>query len=179
MDTGVCPRCAASTMQIDGIRSPYVFGGTIRQAIHGLKYNNLRALALPLGELLFDYMKENPPPGEAVVPVPLHSKRLRERGYNQSALLAKELGKLAMLPVVEDCLVRQKPTASQAKTASLGDRQKNVAGAFRCRDSRLKDKKVIVIDDVFTSGATLNACAQALKAAGAVSVWGLALALEL
>ena len=112
------------------------------------------------------------------MPVPLHRKRLRERGYNQSSLLAKELGKLANLPVVDDCLIRQRHAPPQARTATVDERRSNVADAFSCRDGRLKGKQVLLIDDVATSGATLDACAPALKA-GATSVWGLVLAREI
>ncbi|MFC2048468.1 ComF family protein [Chloroflexota bacterium] len=112
------------------------------------------------------------------MPVPLHQRRLRERGYNQSALLSEELGKLAKLPVVDDCLVRERYTPPQARTATVDERQRNVAEAFTYRNDRLRDKQVLLIDDVSTSGATLNTCAAALKAAGAKSVWGLTLARE-
>jgi len=113
------------------------------------------------------------------VPVPLHQKRLRERGYNQSSLLAKELGKLTNLPVVDDCLIRQRHAPPQARSATVEERRSNVAGAFVCRDHRLQDKQVLLIDDVSTSGATLDAGAAALKATGATSVWGLVLAREI
>ena len=79
----------------------------MRQAIHQLKYRNLRALTQPLAELLHRYLVKNPLPGEVLVPVPLHAKRLRERGYNQASLLARELGKLSGLPVVDGCLTRK------------------------------------------------------------------------
>jgi len=136
-------------------------------------------LALPLAGLLQDYLVINLMPGEVLVPVPLHPKRLRERGYNQSSLLAKELGKLTSLPVVDDCLIRQRHALPQAKTSTVAERWSNVANAFTCRDRRLRDKPVLLIDDVSTSGATLDACAAALKAAGASSVWGLVLAKEI
>jgi predicted amidophosphoribosyltransferase len=109
----------------------------------------------------------------------LHNKRLRERGYNQSALLAKELGNLVNLPVDEESFVRERYSVPQARTASVEERRNNVVGVFSCRGDGLKDKKVILIDDVSTSGATLNACASVLKGAGAVSVWGLVLAREI
>jgi len=104
---------------------------------------------------------------------------LRERGYNQASLLAKELGKLASIPVVDDCLIRRRPALPQARAKTLSERKHNVAGAFSCRDGRLRNKKVLLIDDVSTSGATLDAGAVVLKEAGATSVWGLVLAREL
>ena len=113
------------------------------------------------------------------MPVPLHREWLRERGYNQSSLLAQELGKLTGLPVVDECLVRQKQAPPQARTANVSERQSNVVGAFACGDGRLRDKQVLLVDDVATSGATLNACAGALKSTGAASVWGLVMAEEI
>lgn len=175
---GLCPACAGGDNSIDGIRSPFVFGGVIRRAIHELKYRNLRALASPLADLLHEYLRENPIPGEVIVPVPLHRKRLKERGYNQSALLARRLGALNGLPVVEDGLVRRHLTLPQARTATVAERRRNVVDAFTCPGWECGEKSVILVDDVMTSGATLDACAAALKSSGVNSVWGLAVAIE-
>jgi ComF family protein len=174
----VCPTCASHQYSIDGIRSPFRFEGVIRQAIHQLKYRNLRAIAGPLAELLADYLNNHPVPGEVLVPVPLHPRRLRERGYNQSELLAKELSKLVKLPVAADAIVRRQHRPAQARAASLSERRSNVKNAFSCPSCSLENKKAILIDDVTTSGATLDACATALKATTASSVWGLTLATE-
>ena len=175
----LCPGCVGWQAEIDGIRSPFRFDGVMRQAIYQLKYRNLRALAVPLAKLLQDYLTTSHVPGEALVPVPLHQKRLRQRGYNQSCLLAQELGKLINLPVVDDCLIRLRHAPPQARTSTVDERRSNVADAFTCRNHRLRDKQVLLVDDVSTSGATLDACATALKAAGASSVWGLVLAREI
>ena len=175
----LCPSCVSWRAEIDGIRSPFRFDGVMRQAIYQFKYRNLRALAAPLAKLLNDYLVTNPVPGDVLVPVPLHRKRMRERGYNQSSLLARKLGKLIRLRVVDDCIVRKRHAAPQARTATVEERQRNVADAFACRDDRLRDKQVLLIDDVSTSGATLDACAAVLKASGAISVWGLVLAREI
>ena len=175
----LCPGCVSWQADIDGIRSPFRFDGVIRQAIHQLKYGNIRALAAPLARLLNDYLGTYPVPGKVLVPVPLHRKRLRERGYNQSGLLTGELGKLTGLPVVDNCLIRQRSALPQVRTATVDERTSNVTGAFVCRDQRLRNTQVLLVDDVATSGATLNACATALKAAGAASVWGLTLAREI
>ena len=175
----LCSSCVGWQTKINGIRSPFRFDGVIRQAIHQLKYRNLRALAQPLAGLLQDYLATNPLSGEVLVPVPLHQKRLRERGYNQSGQLARELGKLISLPVVDDCLIRHRLASPQTRTVTVEERRRNVAGAFSCRDGRLKDKQVLLLDDVSTSGATLDAGAAVLKAAGAASVWGLVVAMEI
>ena len=179
-DGMLCSSCTGWHAEIDGIRSPFQFDGVIRQSIHQLKYGNIRILALPLAQLLKDYLFANPLPGEILVPVPLHEKRLRERGYNQSVLLTKELSKLTHLSVVDDCLIRQRHTLPQVKTLNVEERRNNVANVFTCRDdNKLRDSKVLLIDDVATSGATLNACAAALKVVGVASVWGLVLAREI
>ena len=174
-----CPGCIGEQSPLDGIRAPFLFDGLVRHAIHELKYRNLRALVPALAVFLNDYLKENPLPGDVLVPVPIHPKRLRERGYNQSSLLARELSRLSGLPLVDNCLVRTVYIAPQAKAASAAERLRNISGAFACRNTYLYGKGIILIDDVSTSGATMNACAAALKSAGAAAVWGLALALEL
>ena len=175
----LCYRCVNRPSSIDGIRSPFRFEGAIREAVHQLKYHNLRAIAGSMALLLHRYLQENLLPGDVLVPVPLHPKRQRERGYNQSSLLAMELSQLQELPVDEKSLVREKYTLPQARTTSLEERQRNIIGVFRCRGEGVKRKRVILVDDVSTSGATLNACAAVLKEAGASSVWGLVLAREI
>ena len=174
----VCPSCRQRQTEIDGIRSPFRFDEVVRKAIHQLKYQNLKAISHCLAKLLADYLRSNPLPGEVLVPVPLHPQRLRERGYNQSSLLTRELGKLTNLWVVEDCLIRVKQAQPQVRAAGLEERRRNVADAFVCQNDKLSGKQVILIDDVCTSGATLESCATALKNKGALLVWGLTLARE-
>jgi len=175
----LCPVCRQRQTEIDGIRSPFRFAEVIREAIHQLKYRNLKAISPCLAGLLADYLQSSPLPGEALVPVPLHPRRLRERGYNQSSFLARELGKLINLPVIEDCLVRVKEAQPQVRTATVEDRRKNVTDAFKCQNGKVRGKQIILIDDVCTSGATLESCASALKSEGVTSVWGLTLAREI
>lgn len=174
----LCSICISSPLTIDGIRSLFLFKGTVRQAIHQFKYRHLKAIAAPLGQLLAEFLRSHPLPGEVLVAVPLHHKRLRERGYNQASLLAQELGELTGLPVVEGALLRLRDTISQARTASAVERRSNVYDAFGCQQGLL-GKQVLLVDDVCTTGATLDACAVALKAAGAGSVWGLTVAREI
>jgi ComF family protein len=174
----LCHSCVNNPLTIDGIRSVFLFQGTIRQAILQLKYKHLKAVAVPLSQLLAEYMGSHPLKGEVIVPVPLYPKRLRERGYNQASLLAKELGRLVGLPIVEDSLIRVKDSVPQARTRSAIERHQNVQDAFAC-NQRLEGRQILLIDDVCTTGATLDACASALKAAGASSVWGLTVAREM
>ncbi len=136
----------------------------MRQAVHHLKYGHFKALAAPLGQLLAQYLESQPVAADVLVPVPLHSRRLRERRNG--------------LPVVTDSLVRLRHTKAQVKTTGAEERQRNLAGAFGCRNAKLAGKRVLLVDDVCTTGATLNSCATALRAGGAASVWGLALARE-
>lgn len=166
-------------MDIEGIRSLFRFDGAVRRAVLDFKYRSVKALAAPLAQLMGEYLVANPLPAEVLVPVPLHPRRLRQRGYNQSSLLARELSKPTSLPLVEGSLVRLRDTPPQTRTKSAEERQSNVAEAFLCRGRDLEGKSILLIDDVCTSGATLDACARALKAAGAASVWGLTVAREI
>lgn len=175
----LCPDCISNKRTIDGIRSPLRFQGLAREAIHQFKYKNLRSLAQPLSTFLIEYLIQNPLPFNVVVPVPLHLRRLRERGYNQSRLLTLELSRQLNVPLVDDSLVRVKYLSPQAKTSCLEERLANVKQAFVIRDSRLQHEKVLLVDDVSTSGATLEACASVLKSGGADSVWAITVAREI
>jgi ComF family protein len=175
----LCPACNLWPVGIDCIRSPLRFEGLTRQIIHQFKYKNLRSLALPLAVILKDYLVREPLPVEVVMPVPLHPRRLRERGYNQSALLAREVSLQVNLPFIASDLRRIKYIEPQVRTRSALERQQNVKNAFDCPHTSQPGKAVLLIDDVATSGATLNACALALKSAGSGPVYGLVLARDL
>jgi ComF family protein len=147
----------------------------LREAIHHFKYEGVRALAGVLGDILHTGWLVDPWPAEVIVPVPLHKGRLRERGYNQSALLSHELSVRAGLPMVDGVLARTAPTRPQVGL-SIEERADNVRNAFRCLGQGLLDARVLLVDDVWTTGATMRACGQALLAGGARAVWGLTLA---
>jgi ComF family protein len=174
----LCRSCLANPLTIDGIRSVFLFQGTVRQAILQLKYKHLKAVSTPLAQLLADFLDSHPLKGEVIVPVPLHRKRLRQRGYNQASLLAKELSVLGSLPVAEDTLMRVRDAVPQARARSALERRQNVKDAFACCQG-LEGKQVLLIDDVCTTGATLDACATALRKSGASSVWALTVAREM
>lgn len=174
----LCRNCTSHPLTIDGIRSVFLFQGTVRQAILQLKYKHLKAVSAPLAQLLAEFLRSHPMKGEVIIPVPLHSKRLRQRGYNQASLLAKELSLLVGLPVAEDTLIRVRDAVPQARARSALERRQNVKDAFACRQG-LEGKQILLIDDVCTTGATLDACATALRKSGASSVWGLTVAREM
>lgn len=183
LDEGVapgakCARCQSASSALDGLRAYAYHSGPLREAIHQFKYEDLRSLTAPLGELMAKGWNALAPDGceiDALVPVPLHASRLRQRGYNQAALLAHELGASLQLPVVEDVLVRVKATAPQVGLGAKA-RQLNVKGAFQCVNDSLSGRQVLLIDDVCTTGSTLEAGATALREQGAASVWAYTLA---
>jgi ComF family protein len=151
----------------------------VRQAVVLFKYHNLRALAPTLARLLQDYLHSHPLPFEAVVPVPLHPRRQRQRGYNQAGLLARELGRLMGVPVAEGILKKVRATPPhQARARRREERRANVTRAFSCQERGFEGRNLLLVDDVCTTGATLDACAQVLKGAGAIAVFGLTLARE-
>jgi ComF family protein len=172
---GLCSKCRAQVMQIEQIRSVAVFLGPLRQGIHRFKYEKLSSLADPFGAMLADYWRANHLTADWLIPVPLHPSRERDRGYNQSNLLGQRLAAQVGVPVISKGLRRTRVTAVQMELNAV-QRKENVSGAFACADQRVRGARVIIIDDVCTTGATLEACAVALLKTGAVSVMGLTLA---
>lgn len=169
----VCARCQSSPSQLDGIRSYAIHDGPLRDAIHQFKYEDLRGLAGFLGKLLVDGWHRLAPPDlglDAIVPVPLHRRRQRQRGYNQAALLAREFGAGLRLPVLEDAVIRSRATAPQVHL-NAQSRRANVQDAFQCKGTGLYGKRVLLVDDVCTSGATLESVCLAVRDAGVSSVW--------
>lgn len=176
---GLCAACQISPPAIDGIRSVVMLTDGARQAVHRFKYEGASALAAPLAGLMAEYWSCRALPAEVLVAVPLHIARERERGYNQSYLLAREFGRQVGLPVLNGTLRRVRRTRPQVGLAAA-ERHANVGGAFTyCpprHGSGVDGLHVLLVDDVCTTGATLEACSVALKAAGAASVWGFTLA---
>ena len=172
-----CSRCVESPPLIDGIKAPYLMEGVIRDAIHAFKYRNFRGLAPELGKVLAECLESTSIPGTLLVPIPMHGRRVRQRGYNQSLLLAREVSKLTSIAVAEDMLIKTRDSAPQVSLATQEERARNAEGSFLAvRESA--GEAVLLIDDVVTTGSTMAACAKAAKEKGAASVWGLALARE-
>lgn len=173
-----CASCRLSPPPFDGLRAAFVHQGVARELVRSLKYRGMTALAEPMGSLLAEALRTYSPPVDLVVPVPLSGARRRTRGYNQAEELAKALGRETGLPVRSNVLERTRHTAPQAGHAGAAERFRNVAGAFRVRDGEVNDRRVLIVDDVTTTGATLAACSDALKRAGARAVWALAFTRE-
>ena len=152
-----------------------MFEGPLREAIHHLKYSGRTSLAEPLGSYLEASWRSASLPADLIVPVPLHVARQRERGYNQSALLAMPLSRVSKLPVVEPALKRVKATSPQV-TLNAAERKANVCEAFEACGDLVQGRRVLLVDDVCTTGATLESSSIALRQAGAASVWALTLA---
>lgn len=171
----LCGPCRAEETAFDCLRSFGAFDGELRQLIVLLKYGRVRSLAAPLGSWLA-VVAENPALGEAdaIVPVPLHPLRQRARRFNQAELIARELARWLHKPVQTGWLVRVKDTPSQTGLTPA-QRIENVQGAFSARD-KVDKARILLVDDVCTTGATLNACARTLKRAGAESVQAITVA---
>jgi len=152
--------------------------GPARRALQRLKYGGARRLAVPLAAAAApSLVRLQQVAGAApLVPVPVHPARLRQRGYNQAALLAMALGRIAGLPVME-ILARRRPTVRQHGLGRAA-RLHNLAGAFAARPDASIPASAILVDDILTTSATLEACARALRDAGAERVFGFAFARE-
>lgn len=175
-----CLDCLQRAPRFSGARAPFVYGGALAEAIKRLKWDHQPELATALGVLLDDAVTRAPPFStvELIVPVPLHPRRLRKREFNQAALLAASLRASAAIDGAPlgragldvRVLERIRDTAPQTGLDRL-ERRRNVLGAFAVRDhARVRDKRVLLVDDVMTTGATADACAWALTRAGAAEV---------
>jgi len=172
---GVCHWCLQFPRGFESLQSPYRFEGPIRDAVHALKYRGVRAAADSLGGLMAEYLQTSTVNADVLVPVPLHPRRLRNRGYNQSALLARAISRRNALPMLDGHLVRIRNSRPQVEVTSREERRRNIADNFDCpRDA--SGLAMLLIDDVATTGSTLSECAYALKNAGASTVHALTLA---
>lgn len=185
-----CGKCRArlpENKKICHLDFPYVLGAaasyrdeTVKELVHNLKFKGVRDASARLGELLIKYLKELDLDLEnfLIIPVTLGKKRLRSRGFNQAELLAKEVARYFNLPMVPNALTRNKETKPQTELKSLEERFSNLKESFSASDDKIiSGKNILLIDDVSTSGATLNAAAAALKKSGAKKIIALVAAL--
>ncbi len=165
-DQTLCVPCAAERPAYDYARSAAMYAGALRDALHAFKFSGKRALARPLAELLLEQCAGALPAGiAAVVPVPLSPDRERERGFNQARLLAERVARHLGARLEPRWLARTRATRPQSDL-SAAERRLNVRDAFRASPAVAR-RHVLVVDDILTTGATVEECARALRAAGA------------
>lgn len=170
-----CGTCIKAKPSFDMAASVFLYNELMKEAVHLFKYSGKSILSRPFGDSLVKHhlAKED---YDAILPVPLHIKRLRERGYNQSHLLARELGSAMGIKIDPWLLQRARPTLSQTGMKRK-ERIKNLKGAFVLRKgASVKGMRLLLIDDVYTTGSTVRECAKVLKKGGAKKVNVLTLA---
>ena len=174
----LCERCIKDRPAFDKARSALQYhedsSGLILSFKHGGRTRNLNAFARQMVRAGRRFWED----ADIIIPVPLHPSRLHKRKFNQSALLGRKIAKFTQLPFDPDILYRHKATASQGGQTARG-RYRNVQGAFSIPDKykeRVRGKSVVIIDDVYTTGATLEACARTLRRGGADQIFALTLA---
>ena len=165
------PQSRPTTPPLHGLLATAPHSGLLQTYVQQLKYEQATQLAVPLGRRLAHCIHRADVTFDTVIAVPLHVHRERERGYNQSKLLAQVVAKLLGKTDSSAQVVRSQDTRPQVGL-NRAQRQVNVDGAFRASTS-LQGQRVVLIDDVYTTGATLQACANALAAVGVASVYGL------
>jgi ComF family protein len=174
----LCPACTNKTYAFDRARSFALYQGALIRAVLLLKFEQIEPLGAWFAKRLAEIVKSGGAvlAADVVVPVPLHRERERERGYNQAALISKPLAKILRLPHKAVLLMRTRARPDK-HVLSLEERWESVRGAFATRPgSQVDNLRVLLLDDVLTTGATLDACARALREAGAKSVAGLTIA---
>ena len=165
----LCYQCRTQPPAAQQIRSATYYKDPVRRLVHRMKYEGLFALGRPLGQLMVDAWPMWQRPVDLVLPVPLHARRQRERGYNQSEILVSELCRHLEWPTDAAALFRSRSTRPQLGLTAV-QRRANVHDAFVADPARVEDKRVLLVDDVCTTGSTLTAAAVALQEAGAKSV---------
>ncbi len=174
-NNNICPRCHVSPPHFTALRSYTAFNSHIREAIHRLKYGRDIGLGEILSRPMIKSLQKLNWALDIVAPVPLGLARFEERGYNQATLLARPIALAMSLPFSSRLLTRIRETRSQVGL-SVTERRQNMANAFRADSKSVRGKNILVVDDVATSGATFNACAEALLDGGASKVYGFSLA---
>jgi ComF family protein len=165
----LCAACREREPPFDRARSAAAYDGVAASAIHAMKYQRRRLLARPLGALLLPLLDELGPV-DGVVPVPLHSARLREREFNQAAALGQVVCRATGWPLWWNLIERTRPTRAQVGL-DAAERRRNVRRAFQVRSAEaVEGRRLLLIDDVMTTGSTVHECARVLKRAGADSV---------
>lgn len=175
MADGICEMCAGKGYPLDKVFAWGWHTGPLRNALHKMKYKRDLGLGEVLSRHITGIIEQNDLVIDLLVPVPLGKQRLKERGYNQAALLARPAAWRLSVPFKPNLIKRVKETRTQVGL-TLPERKENVTNAFQADSTLASGKCILLVDDVMTTGATLIAAGKALKDAGADRVYGLALA---
>jgi len=168
---GMCSECKDTEIYFDGACSVFEFSGIVQSALHRFKFEGEVDMAEAFGLYMAKKLKERKWKIDVILPVPLHEKRMSDRGYNQSYLLSAEIGRECGIDVLDGALIRKRHTESQVSLPKFG-RIHNVKGAFAMVDSKcIKGKSVLIVDDIMTTGATLNECSRILRESGARNIY--------
>ena len=178
MGAEICPACLINPPRWQGLRAPLVYGPPVRNWLWQLKFDGAQHFARTLCEEITPLLRDEQPLPEVLLPVPLHRARLRERGFNQALLIARQFGSALDLPIDATALRRTRATASQSGL-SAAQRIDNLRGAFAWQSGN-DYRHVALVDDIVTTGATADAICRVLHAAGveSVRIWALARALR-
>ncbi len=164
-----CPLCAGNDFLFGAARAPYVYEGAVGELIRDLKYNGNLEIASVLGKMLADYWPSLGHTADLILPVPLSEARARQRGFNQSELIAKDLSRRIGIPCVPRALQKMRDTRTQVGL-NAEERRENLCGAFAAEPCLVRGLDVLLIDDVMTTGSTFSECSGVLLGAGARSV---------
>jgi competence protein ComFC len=164
---------------IDGLFAAFIYADGIETAIHAFKFKNQPGLSETISLLLFEELNKHGslPEFDYIVPVPMHPRKKRQRGYNQSELIARQLGEYFDKEVRTDVLIKTRYTRPQSRLKRK-ERMHNLEGAFSINpDISVEGKRILLVDDVLTTGTTINTCAKILKDMGAVLIYGIVIAI--
>ena len=174
--TGLCEKCQSNPPMYRLMRSWAVFDSPIQHALHTLKYRrNITGFGDALAQQMAGFVRSLNWPLDGIIPVPLGRRRLKERGYNQVALVARPLAYEMRVEYLPDALWKRRETRSQVGL-NMEERRENVSKAYQAQPFAVKQKSILLMDDVATTGSTITACTEALLAAGAQEVYALTIA---
>lgn len=174
----ICDNCKRKTKLTKFFSAAKYEDPLIKEAIHKMKYGFMKNIAASLSTPIIKFLRQlNFDESFLIVPIPLHRSRERWRGFNQAKEIAIEISKSINIPLDSENLFRAKKISPQVEMSDYQKRAENIKNAFRIKNPEIfRDKKIILVDDVYTSGATMEECAKLLKESGAKEIWGIVVA---
>lgn len=175
-----CSYCSVNDMSFNEGRAVFIYDDIMRKSIYSFKYNGRQEYARFYAEEIYVKYKDKITKWQpqVIIPIPIHKSKLKKRGYNQAYLIAKELSNLTKIPVDKKILYRDKKTEIQ-KNLSASDRKSNLKNAFKISSNKVQYLSAMLIDDIYTTGATMNSASAALKDSGINNVYCISLSIGL